>query len=136
MQTLLVLPVTGQLGDTYCSAAGTVVRGAQPPQVLSSMLCVLLQILFNPNLWHGGFLVDSTMKHGVITEIRGLLARTGSLVINLAAPVLQRTMSRARSITLNSMDHTPNPGRLISKTLSRKRHSEPVPSIRRAPYTQ
>jgi hypothetical protein len=69
--------------------------------VLLLLMLLLLsppQVILNPHLFHGAFLLDSTTKANVIEEVRGLLATSGSLVVRLARPVVNRTLSAARSL--------------------------------------
>lgn len=49
--------------------------------------------MYNPNLFHGAFLLDSNTKIGLVGEIRALLAESGDIVISLARPVLKRTLT-------------------------------------------
>jgi hypothetical protein len=58
------------------------------------------QVITNPHLYHGAFLLDSASKHCLIAEMALLLrARGRSLVARLAAaPVLDRTLSAARHL--------------------------------------
>lgn len=57
------------------------------------MPCHLLQVMYNHELTHGAFLLDYEVKQAIVTEMRGLLARSGSAVVGLARPVLARTLT-------------------------------------------
>jgi hypothetical protein len=61
---------------------------------------LLPQVILNPHLYHGAFLLDSASKHCLIAELAVLLrARGRSLVARLAAaPALDRTLSAARHL--------------------------------------
>jgi hypothetical protein len=61
-------------------------------------LLLLLKVILNPHLFHGAFLLDPATKASVMLEVRGLLATSGSLVVRLARPVVDRTLSAARSL--------------------------------------
>lgn len=60
--------------------------------------CCCRQVILNPHLFHGAFLLDPATKANVAAEVRGLLATSGSLVVRLARPVVNRTLSAARSL--------------------------------------
>lgn len=49
--------------------------------------------MYNNDLTHGAFLLDYEVKQAIVTEMRGLLARSGSAVVGLARPVLARTLT-------------------------------------------
>jgi hypothetical protein len=53
----------------------------------------VLQVMYNSELTHGAFLLDYEVKQAIVTEMRGLLARSGSAVVGLARPVLARTLT-------------------------------------------
>jgi hypothetical protein len=61
---------------------------------------LLLQVILQPHLNHGAFLLDAASKHCLIAELAALLkARSRCLVARLAAaPVLDRTLSAARHL--------------------------------------
>lgn len=52
---------------------------------------------FNKELTHGEFLIKSEVKQAIMEEIRGMLAHSGSAVVGLARPVLQTTVTLART---------------------------------------
>eukprot|EP00775_Hariotina_reticulata_P003336 gene3336-3612_t len=56
-----------------------------------------IKVHYNPELTHGEFLIKSEVKQAIMDEVRGMLARSGSAVVGLARPVLQTTMTLARS---------------------------------------
>jgi hypothetical protein len=65
-----------------------------------------LQVILQPHLYHGAFLLDSASKHCLIAELAALLrARGRCLVAHLAAaPVLDRTLSAARHLLSEAAD--------------------------------
>lgn len=69
------------------------------------MLCDV-QVLINPALFHGAILLDNTSKAALLVEVKALLDTSGSLVVRLARPVVDRTLSAARSIMLEVGDLT------------------------------
>lgn len=71
--------------------------------------CALLQVMYNDDLTHGAFLLDYEVKQAIVTEMRGLLARSGSAVVGLARPVL------ARTLTLMAHGFGATPGRVRMK---------------------
>ncbi len=64
------------------------------------------QVIINSNLFHGAFLLDSSSKAALLVEVKALLASSGSLVVRLAQPVVDRTLSAARSIMMEVGDLT------------------------------
>ncbi|KAF8073253.1 NIFU1 [Scenedesmus sp. PABB004] len=56
------------------------------------------KVIINPHLFHGAFLLDAQSKAGLMAEVRNLLDSSGSLVARLAGPVVDRTLSAARSL--------------------------------------
>eukprot|EP00877_Chromochloris_zofingiensis_P001902 jgi/Chrzof1/11712/Cz06g06150.t1 len=52
-----------------------------------------IKVLFNPNLWHGAFLLDARTKQGLVGEIGGLLRTSTRLMTQLAAPMLEKTLT-------------------------------------------
>jgi hypothetical protein len=65
--------------------------------------------MYNHELTHGAFLLDYEVKQAIVTEMRGLLARSGSAVVGLARPVL------ARTLTLMTNGFGGSPGRVSMK---------------------
>jgi hypothetical protein len=49
--------------------------------------------MYNHELTHGAFLLDTEVKQAIMAEVRGLLARSGSAVVGLARPVLVGTLT-------------------------------------------
>lgn len=49
--------------------------------------------MYNHELTHGAFLLDTEVKQAIMAEMRGLLARSGSAVVGLARPMLKRTLT-------------------------------------------
>jgi len=62
-------------------------------------LCILLmpQVHYNQELTHGEFLFKAEVKQAIMDEVQGMLAKSGSAVVGLARPVLQTTMTLART---------------------------------------
>eukprot|EP00877_Chromochloris_zofingiensis_P001901 jgi/Chrzof1/11711/Cz06g06140.t1 len=52
-----------------------------------------IKVLFNPNLWHGAFLLDARTKQGLVGEIGGLLRTSTRLMTQLGAPMLEKTLT-------------------------------------------
>jgi len=52
-----------------------------------------VKVMYNHELTHGAFLLDYEVKQAIVTEMRRLLARSGSAVVGLARPVLARTLT-------------------------------------------
>ena len=69
-----------------------------------------IKVMYNPHLWHGAFLLDPEVKRGLASEIRGMLARTGSLAYRLTKPVAARAVHAARSVlsTVGSLAAEPS----------------------------
>lgn len=65
------------------------------PHLLRPHVC--LQVHYNKELTHGEFLVKSEVKQAIMEELRGMLARSGSAVVGFARPVLETTMTLART---------------------------------------
>lgn len=73
-----------------CAAAGRCLS-------LFALCPIAFQVHFNKELSHGEFLVKSEVKTAIMEELRGMLARSGSAVVGLALPVLETTMTLART---------------------------------------
>lgn len=56
------------------------------------------QVIRNNNLFHGAFLFSTTHKASFVAEVRNLLATSGSLVVHMARPVLEKTITATRSL--------------------------------------
>jgi hypothetical protein len=56
------------------------------------------QVIVNHDLFHGAFLLSTAHKANLMAEVRNLLATSGSLVVNMARPVLAHTISAAHSL--------------------------------------
>eukprot|EP00879_Flechtneria_rotunda_P012361 GHRR01012908.1.p1 GENE.GHRR01012908.1~~GHRR01012908.1.p1 ORF type:complete len:712 (+),score=258.73 GHRR01012908.1:229-2364(+) len=67
-----------------------------------------VKVMYNSDLTHGAFLLDTEVKQAIMAEMRGLLARSGSAVVGLAKPVL------AHTLTLMTHGFTSHGGRRVS----------------------
>jgi hypothetical protein len=56
------------------------------------------QVIVNPALFHGAFLLSTAHKAHLMAEVAGLLATSGSLLMAMARPVLRHTLSAAHSL--------------------------------------
>lgn len=63
-------------------------------------------MILNPSLFHGAILLDTSSKAALLMEVKALLDTSGSLVVRLARPVVDRTLSAAKSILVEVGDLT------------------------------
>ena len=65
----------------------------------------LVQVMFNHDFTHGQFLLDSGVKATIVSEVRTMLARSGSAVVHAAKPLLEKTMTLARNVLGGDIFH-------------------------------
>jgi hypothetical protein len=53
--------------------------------------------MYNHELTHGAFLFNAEVKATIVQEVRTMLARSGSAVVHVARPLLERTLTMART---------------------------------------
>ncbi|WIA41530.1 hypothetical protein OEZ86_008900 [Tetradesmus obliquus] len=85
------------------------------------------KVILNPHLFHGAFLLDPATKANVAAEVRGLLATSGSLVVRLARPVVNRTLSAARSL-LHEVETLTSRISIMSPSHPHRQQQQPSPS--------